>query len=853
MAGEYVLSVLLKATNQAGGAISSFMQNIDAAHSSVLGLAVGGAAAIVGFGAASAQMAADYQQSMLKVQALTGSSDQQIKQYDTGLKQLSTSAGVAPKALADGLYNVISAGYQGADAMKVLTLATQDSKIGMTDASVTSDALTNVMASFGAKVSDATRINGEMLETVTLGKSTFEQYATSIVKSASSASQFHVSMETMNAAFATMTSSGIRAAQASTDFQQSLKVMYGNVGTVAKSLHASGIAFDENAFNAMDYGHKVTYLNAALQEANNKHVKVTGVTLQASQAISTISQHIKTYNDNLKTLSDKNAMAKKTQEAWATTQQGFNQQMSRVQASMQVLMITIGQALLPAISKIVGAIAPVITSFTQWLSKGENMQTFLTILGGAFAGFAVIILAIVVPAMWAWATATIAATWPILLIGAIVAVVVVGIILAIRNWGAISKWLQNAWNTTIHAIGNFFSWLGTHVHQILSAIGSAIGGFFSALGTKVHQGLDAVVNFFKAAWAWVLNAAKIAFTVLLLIIIGPIGDLIVLIVTHWKQIQSFISTTWTNIQNIARAAWFAFLALATQFIVNIILKFLQLKADVTNHVQALITTVRTFFTNLPAQALQWGENLITGFINGIRSKLDAVGNAASSVVNTVKNFLGFHSPAKQGPGSDADTWAPNLMKMYVKGIQGGMAGIKVAVKNAAALMKAGFTEDADLLNQKINLAQYQLYLDKKAKYEADYRQREAKHYEKWLEDRNKAYARYEHEHRHRKPFHYEAFKPLKEKPPKFTGLALGAFANKTSIFDPDMGNGTPMTLPPTVANGTPTQIHIDNSTHVTVQGHVVDHKKFLDELQKHQDKRHRMQGLHTVVTSGGKK
>src|SRR5258708_3118114 len=169
--------------------------------------------------------------------------------------------------------------------MKVLTLATEDAKIGMTDATVTTDALTNILRSFGTQSKDITRVNGEMLQTVTLGKATFEQYATTIVKSASAAVQFHVSMETMNAAWATMTSSGIRAAQASTDFQQSLKVMYGNIGTVTASLHKNGIAFDEAKFNTMSYGDKVVYLNNALQQANDKHVKVTGVTLQASQAI----------------------------------------------------------------------------------------------------------------------------------------------------------------------------------------------------------------------------------------------------------------------------------------------------------------------------------------------------------------------------------------------------------------------------------------------------------------------------------------------------------------------------------------------------------------------------------------
>lgn len=36
--------------------------------------------------------------------------------------------------------------------------------------------------------------------------------------------------------------------------------------------------------------------------------------------------------------------------------------------------------------------------------------------------------------------------------------------------------------------------------------------------------------------------------------------------------------------------------------------------------------------------------------------------------NTVKGWLGFSSPTKEGPGRYADEWAPNLMKMYSEGI-----------------------------------------------------------------------------------------------------------------------------------------------------------------------------------------
>src|SRR5260370_13514773 len=180
--------------------------------------------------------------------------------------------------------------------MNLLALATKDSVIGMTNASTTTKSLTALLAQFGLGAQDANRVNGEMLETVTLGSGTFEQYAQSIVKAASAASQHRESMETMNAAYATLTSSQINAAQTSTDFQQSLKVVDGGISTVAKSLHKSGIAFDQTKFNAMHYGHKVGTLNTALEEANAKHVKVTGVTIQAAQAIDTISKHISNEN-----------------------------------------------------------------------------------------------------------------------------------------------------------------------------------------------------------------------------------------------------------------------------------------------------------------------------------------------------------------------------------------------------------------------------------------------------------------------------------------------------------------------------------------------------------------------------
>lgn len=421
------MRILISAQDSASSIIKN-LSNSFSSGSGLVGMVLGAGAALIGFGVASTKMAADYEQAMNMVQALTGSSTSQMAQYDSSIKSLAIDAGVAPTALASGLYNVVSAGYAGSAAIKVLTLATEDSKIGMTDSATTAKALTSIMAQFKLGVNDATLANGIMLETTTLGNATFEQYATSITKAASTSAQYGVSLQTMSAAWATLTSSQISAGMATTDYDQSLKVMYASIGTVTKSLHANGIAFDGNAFNAMDYGHKVVYLNSALQEARDKHIAITGATVQAVQAIKTISDHIGVYNQDLATLSNKQEMAKKTQEAWGTTQAGFNQQMSRVSAAVQVLMINIGSQLLPILTGLLSSVAPIIEKFADWAESGHAVSDMLAFLHNnaqivvpILAGLAAMIIAVLVPAVWSLASGVIAATWPVLAIGAAVA------------------------------------------------------------------------------------------------------------------------------------------------------------------------------------------------------------------------------------------------------------------------------------------------------------------------------------------------------------------------------------------------------------------------------------------------
>ena len=94
-----------------------------------------------------------------------------------------------------------------------------------------------------------------------------------------------------------------------------------------------------------------------------------------------------------------------------------------------------------------------------------------------------------------------------------------------------------------------------------------------------------------------------------------------------------------------------------------------LNTGVTKEAASTANNVKQEFTAVSGSAFGWGANLGAMFTAGLMSKIGALKAAAASAMEGVKAVMGFHSPTEEGPGSDADTWAPNLIEMFAQGIR----------------------------------------------------------------------------------------------------------------------------------------------------------------------------------------
>lgn len=639
------------------------MQETGAASSGMGGMVAGGAlvagAAIIAFAASSVGVAANFQQSMLKVQAYAGLSKQATSDMGDAILTMAAKVGVKPTELADAIYPIVSSGYDAAQSLNILQLSAETAAASGAKTSVVADMLTTSLKATHAPAQDAGKYMDMFNTIVAEGKGEVPAYAAVIGKLALAAGSAHVPFGDMGAALATLTTHGFPSVAQGAN---ALGNMFTQIGPKVDALaaHAAklGISFDENKFKSMDLSDKMSYLSKITDGNQGSLLKLMGGSTLALKAFDALSGSAKDYASNLEGM---NKSQGKTASVFATTSAGWNATVARMSASFEVLQVKVGTALLPIITSLGNAFIPVMNNFGTLITAIQNGTGFfqqssigMDALKSALAGIgiAVLLFAITqIPVMVAALGAMAVAGWlaivpllPFIAIGLAVALVIFGIVEAVKRWGAISTWLSGVWNAGVHDVGNFFSWLGDHVHQVLDSIG----------------------NFFHVVWNGILDFLKMVGMVMLAIIIGPIGLAVIYIVTHWTQVKTFLAGIWGDITGAATSAWNG------------------LTTGISSALTKMWDWVNNFFGGLPAQMVQFGINLIQGLINGILSMIGNVGSAIGSIASKIGSFLP-HSPAKEGELSHLNEYGPSLVKGFASGIDGSASILTASVAHMVSV------------------------------------------------------------------------------------------------------------------------------------------------------------------------
>lgn len=758
-------SGLTDGAKQAQGVISNF------ASVGATALLAVGTAAVAG-GLAAAKMAGDFQAGMTTLVTGAGESQRNIQMVSQGILDLATKTGTSTKQLTDGMYMIESAGYHGAAGLKVLEAAAEGAKVGNADLGTVSDAVTTVMKDFASQNITAAQATNDLIATVANGKTTMQALASSLSQVMPTASAAGVSLTDTSAAMATMTGEGVTAANAATYLRQTIMSIENPSKKAADTMASLGLKSSDVAEEMKKS------LPGALEMITDAAAKkfpvgsaayvaalaaMVGGTKSMQGILDLAGENLATFKSNVLSISEAVKNGGSAIAGWGNVQQNFNQKMDQAKETLEVLGIQIGSKLLPKIADLVAQVMPAVTAFANWISTSGALDAAFGLLGAAITGTITVassivtyfqqnraaliaLQAVAIPvagviggalvfamtayaiSAWSAAAATIAATWPFLLIGAAIAAVIAVVIILyqrfepfraamnaigqvfIQIWNILVSSFMPAWQQLIAAfqqaapaftivgqilVGVFLVALGIIIAAIVAlaeGIAAAVGGI-----VQVFTGLVQILS-------GIFNVIGGIFIFLMDLITGRFSNLAGDLRTIGSGIVQIFTGMWNVIAGVFNAAAGVVGGIVLGFIHALIAYFQNLASVVVGHsiipdmvnsiiswlmqlpgragaaISAMASTVLGQLSGLASSAAAAGANIVQGIANGIMAGIGAVGSAISSVTAYIADHLP-HSPAKIGPLRNLAYQGSQIPEQINQGMISNMSKVQSGMKS----------------------------------------------------------------------------------------------------------------------------------------------------------------------------
>ena len=324
------------------------------------------------------------------------------------------------------------------------------------------------------------------------------------------------------------------------------------------------------------------------------------------------------------------------------------QQMESNTRKLQQALVPLGEKLAELANAILPPLVSVITTIGGWFEKLPGpVQNFVIILGALLAAFTALtpVIAAISVAMGALNISML----PIIAVIAAVAAAIAGIIAIIQNWGAITQWFGELWNTICTGIGAmvdslkaWFSNLWTHLQSVWEGICNVVQTAVMLLGSIIQGAIDIITLPFRMIWE---NCKGI---------VSSVWEGIKSVVSSAiHAVSSTISSVMSAIKNVISTVWNA------------------ISSKVSSVLNTIKTTVSTVFNSVKSVASSvWNgiKSVISSVVDGIKSKVSSVFNGVKSTITSIFNGIKSTATSVWNWIKDAIIKPVEAAKNAVKGI-----------------------------------------------------------------------------------------------------------------------------------------------------------------------------------------
>lgn len=329
---------------------NTFGQKLSLASTKLItagGLMAGSVAAV---GIASIKMASEFETSMRNVNSIAKLSEEQFKAQSKEVVELSKKLPQSAKVLADGLYDISSSGFAGADGMKVLEAAAKAASAGMTNTATSAKGITAVLNAYGFSAEEAGRVSDTMFKTVDKGVITFEELSSTVGDWIGMAKAANLSFEEASGAIAFMTTKGLAAEEAGVSLTRMLTGLIKPSEEMAEVIRQAGFESGELMLKQLGLTGTMEILNEATGGSITKLIElipeirgVRGANALLGSGYEELTDYMKNFNDTTGA----------TQAALEEQSKSLSFQLDLLKNNAKALGIDIGEKLIPPLTKLV--------------------------------------------------------------------------------------------------------------------------------------------------------------------------------------------------------------------------------------------------------------------------------------------------------------------------------------------------------------------------------------------------------------------------------------------------------------------------------------------------------------------
>lgn len=321
----------------------------------------------------------------------TGTLTEGIAGLEDGLISLRATSGQAFDTLNKGLFDIISAGVAAADAIGVLTIASDLALAGGTDVAVAVDGITTALGAFGKEAGTAQDIQEKFFTAQKFGKTTIEELSKSIGLVASTAASSGVSFDELLASVSAATVTGVRTNAAFTGLRGAISNILRPTATAAEEAERLGIQFDGAALRSEGL---IGLLNQVTNSSNFNADSFTRLfgSIEALNFVQAISaRNFSAVNNITRELGNATQRAATFNAALAVKQDTVSFATNQLLGQFDALAVQIGKTLAPAIKSIITLLGDLVEEFGPAViaffeDVGEKVEAFVRQFGGANLG-----------------------------------------------------------------------------------------------------------------------------------------------------------------------------------------------------------------------------------------------------------------------------------------------------------------------------------------------------------------------------------------------------------------------------------------------------------------------------------